>query len=242
MTPDGVPGGRSGPSRRIAPRLWRYAVPALVAVAASVVAETAGDLAGTSQEVVVAVVAAVVLLAAMVALVRTSAAGLATAVERRSGEAAGALASTAALAVGSALTVLVVLAALGVSLGSLLVGGALTGVVVGIALQQVLGNVVAGVVLLLTRPYGVGDLVRLRGGTTGGVLEGRVLGATLTHQLLRTREGVLRLPNAGVLGAVIGPSVTGGALPPVDDPGSRQDAGPPEGSGGGAARGWRPPL
>lgn len=210
---------RTAPRR--SPRAWRYALPATVAVAAEVVAAAAGDLQGSSAQRAVQVACAVVLALALVLLVRAASAGLSAAAGRRGGEAAAVPVQNAVLVVGGVLSVLLVLDALQVPLRALLLGGALTGVVLGIALQQVLGNVFAGLVLLLTRPYGTGDLLRLRGGTTGGLLEGRVVGATLTHLVIRTPEGVVRVPNAGVLGAVIGPADPRGPLPPVDDPVAR---------------------
>jgi small-conductance mechanosensitive channel len=222
--------------RRVVPHVWRYAVPGALAVAASAVGQVAGDLRGTPREVTIAVVCALVLVVAVILLVRAAAAGLSALAERHGGESAATLAQTGTLAVGGLVLLLAVLDVLQVSVRSLLVGGALTGVVLGIALQQVLGNVFAGLVLLLTRPYAVGDLVRLRGGTTGGVLEGRVVGATLTHQVLRTEEGVLRVPNASALGAVIGPTSSEGPLRPVFDPTATDDPDDEGGDGPGAGR------
>jgi small-conductance mechanosensitive channel len=87
----------------------------------------------------------------------------------------------------------------------LLVGGVLTGVVVGIAAQQVLGNVFAGAVLLLARPFGVGDHIRVRSGALGGQFDGVVTGMNLTYVTLRTDEGPLHVPNSGMLAAAVGP-------------------------------------
>jgi len=87
----------------------------------------------------------------------------------------------------------------------LLVGGVLTGIVVGIAAQQVLGNVFAGAVLLLARPFGVGDHIRVRSGALGGQFDGVVTGMSLTYVTLRTDEGPLKVPNSGMLAAAVGP-------------------------------------
>ena len=46
----------------------------------------------------------------------------------------------------------------------LAVGGALTAVLVGLAAQQTLGNVIAGTVLASAQPFRAGDRVRLQGG------------------------------------------------------------------------------
>jgi small-conductance mechanosensitive channel len=98
-----------------------------------------------------------------------------------------------------------VLGLLDVNIGSLLLGGAVTGVVVGIAAQQALGNVFAGVVLLLSRPFTVGDDIRLRSGALAGELNGRVTGMGLTYVALLTDDGPLSVPNAQVLAAAVGP-------------------------------------
>jgi small-conductance mechanosensitive channel len=98
-----------------------------------------------------------------------------------------------------------VLSLIDVQIGSLLLGGAVTGVVVGIAAQQALGNVFAGVVLLLSRPFTVGDDIRLRSGALAGELNGRVTGMGLTYVALLTHDGPLSVPNAQVLAAAVGP-------------------------------------
>jgi small-conductance mechanosensitive channel len=89
--------------------------------------------------------------------------------------------------------------------GQLVLGGALTGVLVGIAAQQTLANLFAGIVLLLSRPFGVGDDVRLWSGPLGGQFEGTVLEIGLTYVRLDAENGEYRLPNAQVLSSAVGP-------------------------------------
>ena len=60
----------------------------------------------------------------------------------------------------------------GLDAGTLAVGGAFTAVVLGLAAQQTLGNLFAGLVLLSTRPFRVGERVRLTGGVLAGSIEG----------------------------------------------------------------------
>ena len=93
-----------------------------------------------------------------------------------------------------------------VKIGSLLLGGAVTGIVVGIAAQQALGNLFAGVVLLLSHPFTVGDHIRLRAGGLAGEINGRVTGMGLTYVTLLTEEGQLSVPNALVLASAAGPA------------------------------------
>jgi hypothetical protein len=124
-----------------------------------------------------------------------------------------------------------------------------TGILVGIAGQQTLANVFAGLVLLLSRPFGVGDMIRLRSGALGGQLEGTVTEIGITYLQLETPDGVLHVPNAQVLAAAAGPiadpaqagtvkaaqagtvkAATGGR--PVPPAGGTGNAGPSTGSAG----------
>jgi hypothetical protein len=59
--------------------------------------------------------------------------------------------------------------------------------------------------LLLSRPFHVGQPIRVRSGALGGVLDGTVTEIGLTYVHLDTGEGVLALPNAQVLAAAVGP-------------------------------------
>ena len=60
--------------------------------------------------------------------------------------------------------VVIALRIAGLKPGTLAVGGAFTAVILGLAAQQVLGNVLAGIVLLGSRPFRVGERIRLQGG------------------------------------------------------------------------------
>jgi len=107
--------------------------------------------------------------------------------------------------VGYQVAVVTALGLLNVSLGQLLVGGALTGVVVGIACQQSLGNLFAGLVLLVSRPFNIGDQIVIHSGALGGPHLGRVVEMGLVYVVLETDDGVIRLPNSAVLAAGVGP-------------------------------------
>ena len=92
-----------------------------------------------------------------------------------------------------------------VPIGQLLVGGAVTTILLGIAAQQSLSNVFAGLVLLLSRPFVVGDYIRLKSGALGGVTDGLVAEIGITYLRLDTEDGTLHLPNSQVLAAAVGP-------------------------------------
>lgn len=124
----------------------------------------------------------------------------------RAGIAAGSAIRLICVIIGYLTVFLGVLALLQVNLGNLLVGGAVTGVVVGIAAQQTLGNFFAGLVLLFARPYVPGQRVRIHSGAMGGPFEGLIVGAGLMYTTIDTEAGLVSMPNAGLLGAAIGPA------------------------------------
>ena len=117
-----------------------------------------------------------------------------------------------------------VLAVLEASVEKLLVGAGLAGVVLGIAAQQSLGNVFAGLVLLVARPFTVGDHIRIRSGALGGVFDAWVLEMSLTYVTLQTDDGPLKIPNSGMLAAGVG------QLPPVTTAPRVQASTPPPGA------------
>lgn len=103
--------------------------------------------------------------------------------------------------VGYIVVILVVLGLLAVRVQSVLLSGAIGSVVIGLAAQQSLGNAFAGIVLLISRPFVVGDYITFRSGGMGGQYDGEVTGITLMFTTLETPEGPINFPNAAVLGA-----------------------------------------
>src|SRR6201996_634686 len=129
--------------------------------------------------------------------------------------------------IGAITTLVVTLVLFGVPVGQLLLGGALTSVFVGIAAQQALSNVFAGLVLLLARPFKVGDSIRLRAGAISGEVGGTVSEIGITYLKLATPDGVLFVPNSQVLNAVVGPLPPGTRLPSPPPPQPAVAAAPP---------------
>ena len=86
--------------------------------------------------------------------------------EPRLGSAHAAVIRYALLLVGVIVVVVITLQLFRVPVGQLVVGTALTSVLLGIAAQQSLSNIFAGMVLLLSRPFRVGDPIRLRAGAS----------------------------------------------------------------------------
>ena len=141
--------------------------------------------------------------------------------EPRLGSAHAAVIRYALLLVGVIVVVVITLQLFRVPVGQLVVGTALTSVLLGIAAQQSLSNIFAGMVLLLSRPFRVGDPIRLRAGALGGQLEGVVTEIGITYIRLDTGETIMSVPNSQVLAAAVGPiprQPAQPATPPVPEP------------------------
>ncbi len=183
------------------------AVAGIGALAAMSVASTLGNVHGPElHERLFAILGATAFLCLSVVAIQRTAEGLAVLIT------AGASASSASAVrilvsfFGYVIVVFVGLGLLGVPVERLLIGGALTGVVVGIAAQQSLGNVFAGFVLLLARPFTLGERVRIRAGSLGGVFDGVVTSMSLAYVTIATDEGPVNIPNSAMLAAGVGPA------------------------------------
>ncbi len=192
-------------------RPWRSIVALLLAAIAAVVASQAGrqfrDWTGkanfTPKVIAAASIAAFCVFAtvAVVGLAGKARDVLSPVV----GTGHAAVVRYAILLIGGAATLVFAISLMKVPVGQLLVGGAVTTILLGIAGQQSLSNIFAGLVLLLSRPFRVGDNIRLKSGALGGVTEGLVTEIGITYMRIDTEDGVLNLPNSQVLAAAVGP-------------------------------------
>ncbi|NNN03106.1 MAG: mechanosensitive ion channel [Acidimicrobiaceae bacterium] len=187
---------------------FRGAVQALAAVAAEIAGVvTARDL--TAQHHwprEVRWVEAVAVVAWGVVAVRWGAVALGRMETRRSNIGAGAVVRLVSNGVGALAVIFGVLSVLGVSLTRLLIGAGVASIVIGVAAQQSLANIIAALVLLIARPFVVGDEIIIRSGALGA-LEGHVVGIGLTYVTLRTEESVIRIPNSVMLASGIARSL-----------------------------------
>lgn len=188
------------------PDLRLAIVAGVIAIGCLVAAGAFGSIHGhlLHQKVIAAAGAAGFLVSAIVA-VRRTADEFYRVLTPRAGPSHAAIIRLLITVFGCAIALLAALGLLAVPVQHLLLGGALTGVILGIAAQQALGNIFAGLVLLLARPFNVGDDIYIRAGALGGELTGRVTGMGLTYVRVDTTErGELSIPNSGMLAAVIG--------------------------------------
>jgi len=186
----------------------------VIAMAALVGGSEFGSFHGSSLHPrLVAWIAAAILVIFGVIAIRRIAAGLGNLALWRSNPAAGAAVRLVSSSIGYVMLVFAMFGVLGVSIQRLLIGAGLIGIIIGIAAQQSLGNIFAALVLLLARPFVVGDRIRIRSGALGGVFDVWVVATGLTYVTVRTDDGELRIPNSAMLAAGVG------RLPSVpDDP------------------------
>jgi small-conductance mechanosensitive channel len=214
-------------------RSW---IAAAVAIAGLVVASLFGHpreedliekLSDPSASDYIALVGGAAFILASVIAIRAATKAVGRAVEERLGEARGSPLAFLISLVGYSVVILAILQLIGIRLQGLLVGTAITGIILGIAAQQTLANFFAGIVLMFVRPFSVGDHLVMRSGPLGGEYEGRVTDVSFFYVDLVTDQGPVKLPNAGVLAAAIGP----GARAPKDelDEAEETQASPAEG-------------
>src|SRR5215208_1436805 len=100
---------------------------------------------------------------------------------------------------------LVALRIAGLTPRTLAVGGAVTAIVLGLAAQSTIGNLFAGLLLLSVQPFRVGDRVRLQAGNLAGQVEGTVSQLGLLYVTLTHGDDVILVPNNTVVTAAIVP-------------------------------------
>ncbi len=94
--------------------------------------------------------------------------------------------------------IMVGLSQIGLNLAPILTGFGIAGVIIGFALQDTLSNFAAGMMLLIYRPFDVGDFVY-----AGGV-DGKVSHMSLVNTTIRTFDNqIIMVPNSKIWGDVI---------------------------------------
>jgi small conductance mechanosensitive channel len=93
----------------------------------------------------------------------------------------------------------------GLNPGTLAVGGAFTAVILGLAAQQTVANMFAGTVLLSTRPFRVGERVKLIGGALAGQVDGIVGQLGLFYTTFISGADRIMVPNAVVIQCAVIP-------------------------------------
>jgi small-conductance mechanosensitive channel len=179
----------------------------LLAVAALVGGKDYGNIhASTLNPKLIVWISAAVLLVSGVVATRQIASALGHLITLQSIAAAGAAVRLIVTCIGYLVVIIAVfeVLGLGVTVDHLLVVGGLAGVVLGIAAQQSLGNLFAAIVLLFSRPFRVGDHIRIRSGPLGGVFDVWVLDIGLVYVTVRTEDGELKIPNSAMLAAGVG--------------------------------------
>lgn len=214
--------------RVVRPHLHFAAYAGVVAVIAFALGGAFGNVHGSLNQKLIASVGGLVFVLSAIVATRAAATEVYHVVGARTGPSHAGVLRWLVTIIGYVIVLITALGLFAVPVGHLLLGGALTGVIVGIAAQQSLGNIFAGVVLLLARPFSVGDSIRVKSGSLGGSLEGTVSGMGMTYVTLLTEDGPLSLPNSSLLASAVGPAAgtTYNRSRPfsIDAPRSRGDA------------------
>lgn len=143
------------------------------------------------------------------AAVRAMASAVREGIRAKTGEARAVTLAKILSMAGFTIVILWSLSAVGIGVQALLLGGALTGVVLGIAAQQTLGNIFAGLVLLVVRPFMVGEETVIK--STLGEYKGRVGNIGLFYVTIQTGKGRVDIPNALALASAVGPGASADA-------------------------------
>ena len=221
---------------KVRPDFRRAVLAAVLALVADTVAHAVGGVhAHALHDRVIAYVCAGGFVVLGVLATRSAAGELARVSLHRAGPTAATPLRVACLLFGYLVVLLAGLDLLAVPVGKLLVGGAVTGVIIGIAAQQSLANVFAGLVLLFARPYIPGEAIRVRSGALGGTIEGTVTTVGLLYTTLQTADGVVNIPNAGLLAAAVGPLPAGAPAAPDSSTDYDDDSRPTDGRSSGSA-------
>lgn len=121
-------------------------------------------------------------------------------VEKRVGAVHASLLRFVIRLVGYITILLVLLTCIHISITNILLGSVLIGIILSAAAQQVLANFFASVVIIVGRPYAVGQKVTLVSGGLGGPYTGKVVDIGFTHTKMRLEDSTLvKLPNATLL-------------------------------------------
>jgi small-conductance mechanosensitive channel len=193
------------PVRRGGSHLRLAAAALTIAIIAFAVSGAMGDIHGSLNQKLIGAGGGALFVVASIVATRAAATEVYEVIGIRTGPRHAGVLRWLVTIVGYIIVLITALGLFAVPIQHLVLGGALTGVIVGIAAQQSLGNVFAGVVLLVARPFGVGDAIQVRSGSLGGVLQGTVSAMGMTYVTVITDDGPMSLPNSGVLAAAVGP-------------------------------------
>lgn len=97
-----------------------------------------------------------------------------------------------------AIGILIALSQVGLNLAPILTGFGVAGIIVGFALQDTLSNFASGMMLLIYRPFDVGDLVE------AGSITGKVSHMSLVNTTIKTFSNeIIIVPNSKIWGDII---------------------------------------
>lgn len=206
--------GRTRAGAQTGRRPRRHLLVAVSTAAAAGAVVWAGGLPNRDRfDQLITIVGGVVFVLLCGASLRTVADRLSGPVTVRAGASAAHLVRMGLTGAGYLLVMFIALVLMRIPVGQLLLSGAVTGVILGIAAQQTLGNAFAGIILMTSAPFRVGEYITLRSGALGGQYDGYVTDISLTYTTLQTEEGPMSFANATVMASATGRRVAPEPLP-----------------------------
>ena len=102
--------------------------------------------------------------------------------------------------VGAMIAGLGLLTIVHVSIVNLLLGGAIIGIILSVAAQQSLANFFASIIIVIDRPFAVGQYITINSGALGGEYTGKVLDISFSRTRIKLEDdSTVSLPNATLL-------------------------------------------
>lgn len=113
--------------------------------------------------------------------------------------------------------IITALGAAGLNVSALVTGLGLTGFALGFALKDVLSNLLSGIMLLLYRPFNIGDQIRM------GEYEGTIETIRMRDTLVRAHDGrLIVIPNTKLITEVVVNNTYARREPATDDGGANR--------------------
>ena len=95
------------------------------------------------------------------------------------------------------LAIITILGTLGINVSALVAGLGLTGFALGFALKDIISNLLSGLLILLYRPFVIGDHIKISG------FEGKVIEIDLRYTKLEQNGNILLIPNSKLFVQII---------------------------------------
>lgn len=92
--------------------------------------------------------------------------------------------------------IVMILAQLGVDISTILASLGIGGLALSFALKDALSNIISGIIIIVYRPFMIGDFISLRASSSGPLLEGRVVDLNFRYITIEAENSKILIPNS----------------------------------------------